>query len=115
MPQEERRKHPRANSLNLLSYHCLDENQEVVMQGVGRTLNVSQGGILLETHVPIGSQYTVSLFMAMGNDLIDVKGNVVHSSAGKDGKFNTGIKFTETDESTREILERCIEAFHDED
>ena len=52
MNTNEKRKHPRVNALNL-SYICLDEDQQVIKQGMGRTLNVSESGILLETHFPI--------------------------------------------------------------
>ncbi len=111
MVQEERRKKPRVNSLNLLSYLCMDENDEVVMQGVGRTLTVSQGGILLETHAPIDPGHAVSLVIAIENDLVDVKGKVVYSSTGKEGRFNTGIQFVEPDETILKILKESIAAF----
>jgi hypothetical protein len=111
MVREERRKHQRTDSLNLLSYHCLDENDDIVMQGVGRTLNFSQGGILLETHTPIDLKTLVSLFIAMEDDLVDVKGSVIHASAIGNGKFNTGIAFVETDEATREVIEKYADTF----
>jgi hypothetical protein len=44
MDTQEKRKHARFNSLNL-SYVCLDENNQVIKQGMGRTLNVSESGI----------------------------------------------------------------------
>jgi len=111
MGQPDRRKKVRTNSLNLLSYHCMDENNEIVMQGVGRTLNISEDGILLETHEPIDPRHSVSLFIAIEEDLVDVKGKVVHSSANDNGKFNTGVAFVEPDETTREIVEKSINAF----
>lgn len=111
MVREERRKHVRKDSLNLLSYHCVDENDDIIMQGVGRTLNVGEYGILLETHVAIDPRHSVSLFIAMGDDLVDVKGRVIHSTAKGNGKFNTGIAFIETDETTREIIEKSVNAF----
>ena len=110
MGRPERRKNLRADSLNLLSFHCVDENDQIVMQGVGRTLNISKEGILLETHVPIDPRYSVSLFIAIEEDLVDVKGRVVHSSANKNGKFNTGIAFVENNDTTRQIIEKSVNA-----
>jgi hypothetical protein len=115
MARKERRKHVRKDSLNLLSYHCVDENDDIIFQGVGRTLNITAGGILLETHVAIDPKHSVSLFIAMGDDLIDVKGRVIHSYAQGNGKFNTGLAFVKTDETTREIIEKSVNAFQERD
>jgi len=111
MPHEERRKHPRIHSLNLLSFLVTDENEDIVMQGVGRTLNVSAGGILLETHIPLNPKHTVSLFIALEDDLVDVEGRIIHTRKGEAGKHDTGIAFTKPDEPTATILQKFIEAF----
>ena len=42
----DKRRHTRYESLNL-SYVCLDENDNIIKQGMGRTLNISESGILL--------------------------------------------------------------------
>ncbi|MFO8083494.1 MAG: hypothetical protein R6U27_04145 [Desulfobacterales bacterium] len=53
MVDKERRRYPRIESLNLMAYACMDENDNVINQGMGRTLNVSQKGLLLETYHPL--------------------------------------------------------------
>jgi Tfp pilus assembly protein PilZ len=111
MPKKERREHPRINCLNLLSYVCMNENSETVRQGMARTLDVSEGGILMETHVPIDPQYTVSLTLGLKDELTDVKGKVVHFRTDGNGKFQSGIRFTQTEEPTSRILKKVIEAF----
>ena len=111
MEQQDRRKKSRTNSLNLLSYYCVNENDEIVMQGVGRTLNISEDGILLETHEPVDPKHAVSLFIAIEENLVDVKGKVTHSFTNDSGKFNTGIAFVAPDKATREIIEQSIAAF----
>lgn len=109
------RKHPRIRSLHLLSYVCFDENKDVVEQGMGRTLNVSEGGIQLETHVPIDSQHTVSLTIALEDDLMtDINGRVAYSKAGKVGRFECGIEFEEGSEATLRILRKYIKAFEEQ-
>jgi hypothetical protein len=112
MGQQEKRKTTRTVSLNLLSYHCVDENDEIVMQGVGRTLNISEEGILLETHAPLNPEHSVSLFIALEEDLVDIQGRVIHSSASDNGKFNTGIEFVRPNKTTREIIEKSVSTFH---
>ena len=111
MLREERRKHPRIDALNLLSYLVIDQKGQVVTQGVGRTLNVSEGGVLLETHIPLNPDHKVSLFVALENDLIDVSGTIVYCKVSEEAKYHTGIAFENPDEASRKILERFIRAF----
>ena len=111
MTTEEKRRHYRVDSQNLLNYACYDENGHVVKQGMGRTLNVSETGILLETHIPIDSQYVVGLTIGFEENLINIKGKVVYTKAGKDGKFESGIQFMESDPDTNALLKKFITAF----
>lgn len=110
MATKEKRKHARINSLNL-SYVCLDENNEIIKQGMGRTLNVSESGILLETHFPIDKTYIVSLTLGLKEDLIDIKGRPVHSSTNAEGKYEVGIEFLKPAGKTRKALKTFIDAF----
>ena len=111
MSKKERREHPRIHCLNLLAYVCMNENSETVRQGMARTLDVSEGGILMETHVPIDPQYTVSLTLGLKDELTDIKGRVVHFRRDGNGKFQSGIRFMETEAPTSRILKKFIVAF----
>ena len=110
----DKRQHPRIDSLNLISYVCIDENNIDVMQGMGRTLNVSEGGILLETHIQIDLKYTLSLTIGLEEDLIEIKGEVAHSKPGKDDNFETGVQFIEKDEEALRVLNKYIKAFKEQ-
>lgn len=114
METKDKRTHQRTGSLNLISYVCVDENKNEVTQGIGRTLNVSEGGILLETHVAFDQQYTVSLLIGLENDLITIKGKIVSPRPGKKGKFETGIQFFDMDKATLRILKKYIKAFKEQ-
>jgi hypothetical protein len=99
MVTKEKRKHARISSLNL-SYVCLDENNEIIKQGMGRSLNVSESGILLETHFPIDDQHIVTLTLGLEEDLVDIKGRPVHTRINDAGKYevakplrNSSIRF----------------------
>lgn len=111
MSKKERREHPRINSLNLLAYVCMNENREIVRQGMARTLDVSEGGILMETNVPIDPQHTVSLTLGLKDELTDVKGKVVHFRTNGNGRFQSGIEFMETQEPTWRVLKKFTEGF----
>jgi hypothetical protein len=81
---------------------------------MGRTLNVSQGGILLETHVEIDSKYTVSLTIGLEEDLVDINGEIIRSTQGKDDNYESGIRFHEMDEAAFQILMKYIKAFEEQ-
>lgn len=107
----EKRHHTRISALNLISYSCIDETDTVVAQGMGRTLNVSEDGILLETHVAVDPKYSISLAIGLEDEVVNITGRIIHSVSGKDEKFEAGIEFVETDETTMNILNKYIQAF----
>lgn len=107
MTSENKRKHERVQSLNL-SYICLDEDKNIVKQGMGRTLNISESGILLETHFPIEPKHTVQLTISLEEDLLDILGKPVHVRSIVGGKYQIGIRYIDLDEITTNILKKFI-------
>ncbi len=107
MTSENQRKHQRIQSLNL-SYICLDENNNIVKQGMGRTLNISESGILLETQFPIESVNLVLMTIALQEDLLEIKGKPIHARSNKAGRFEVGIEFLEPDQDSIRLLESFI-------
>ncbi|PKN86614.1 MAG: hypothetical protein CVU51_06930 [Deltaproteobacteria bacterium HGW-Deltaproteobacteria-1] len=66
MTYSEQRKFERADALNFLAYSCVDEKDGInTQQGIGRTLNISEGGVLLETDRPLDSTQTIFLTIAL--------------------------------------------------
>ena len=108
MAADDKRRDPRISSSNLISYVSRDENNQAIMQGMGRTLNVSEGGILLETHVPIDPHHVVTLTIALEDELMEFKGRIAHSMKREDGGFTTGIKFIQMNEEKRQFLGQYV-------
>ena len=107
MTSENKRKHERIQSLNL-SYICIDEDENIVKQGMGRTLNLSETGILLETHFPIELIHVVQLTISLEEDLLDIKGKPVHVRPRDQGKYEIGIQFIELDQSATDLLKKFV-------
>lgn len=107
MTSENKRKHERIASLNL-SYICLDEDKNIVKQGMGRTLNISESGILLETHFPIESKHTLQLTISLEEELLDIKGKPVHIRSMGGGKYQIGIKFLDLGQKSTALLKKFI-------
>ncbi|MBW1767467.1 MAG: PilZ domain-containing protein [Deltaproteobacteria bacterium] len=114
MTTKEQRKNLRVDSHNLLSYVCVDENNREVGQGMGRTLNVSEGGILMETHTLIDPEYPIVFTIAMEDDLMNIRGKIAFNKQREDGKYETGIKFIETDEETIRFIKQFVVIFKEE-
>ena len=110
MTTKERRKDKRFDSLNL-SYICVDDQGVIVQEGMGRTLNVSESGICLETHFEIDTSHFLTVTVALEDDLVNIKGKVAYSRPGKGEKFATGVEFIEVDQQSRVVLHKFIELF----
>jgi len=108
----EKRKHLRVNALNL-SHVAVDDREDAVKQAIGRTLNVSETGILLETHFPIESDQNVELTLGFEEDLVSLKGKVIHLLNGETGKFEMGIQFTDVDDEGISVIKEFIEKFRE--
>ena len=108
----EKRKYTRISSSSLLSYACVNADNTIVQQGMGKTLDVSEGGILLETHVPIEMQYKVHLDIGFRDDVAKIIGKVAYSRKGKNGRAESGISFEECGEKSQKVLSQFIASFN---
>jgi len=108
----ENRKHQRIASLNLLHVEVYKEDN-LIKQGAGRTLNISESGILLEVHFPIDTDnIVVQVTIGLKEDLLEIKGKSVRCLQAENGKYQIGILFDKiTNETTDKILKKYIEAF----
>ena len=107
MTSKDKRKHQRIQSLNL-SYICLDEHNNIVKEGMGRTLNISESGILLETQFAIELEYLVIMTIALQEDLLEIKGKPIHAQSNETGNFEVGIEFLEPDQDSIQLLKNFI-------
>ena len=107
MSSKDQRQIPRIDSLNL-SFFCIDDEQNIVTQGMGRTLNISTAGILLETNEIVPESKTVDMEIALEDDIISASGIVAHSTQSEDSMFHTGIQFTKLSDEDKVIITKHI-------
>ena len=88
MSNSERRRYIRPESLNLLDYIVVDEQGVQGEYSMGRTLNISIGGILMETHVKLQVGQQVMITIGLEDELVDVMGRIVHSKDHHDGMYS---------------------------
>lgn len=106
----EKRKNPRYDSLNL-SYVCEDAQGVVLHEGMGRTLNISENGILLETTSESSPDNTLTLEIALEDDLINLRGRVAHCKQTEKALYQTGVEFTDLGEADLALLKQFITLF----
>ncbi len=109
---DEKRKHQRVSTLNLFSYVCLDENDAPIGEGMGRTLDISLGGLLIETRDRIEAKYILLLAVSFENELIDIKCEVVYSRRAESTMFESGVRFLQTDDRMPSIVEGLVKTFN---
>jgi serine phosphatase RsbU (regulator of sigma subunit) len=89
----DQRKYHRDNIDNLIIYVLVDEDGNEVGQDTGTALNVSQGGMLLQTNAKITSRYLILATTDIEDQLIVNIGKVVFSMKSGNGFYKTGISF----------------------
>jgi len=96
MNKEDNRRHDRITTHRLpFTLACINEKNQVVFQGTGWTLDVSESGLLIETDFFIEPNKILLITIPIENDIADIKGEVVHCSDNGNRKFKVGIKFLE--------------------
>jgi hypothetical protein len=108
----EKRKHSRVDSIYLLNYVNLDEDDKEMMQGMGRTINVSESGIMLETHVAFKENDTVDVVVGIKEDMVTIRGKVVFTRTADTGRYQSGIEFLAIEDDSLATLRRYIDAFN---
>ena len=110
MQDSDQRKFERKDSLNIIGYDILGEEGESVLHGMGRTLNVSESGLLLETHNPLSKGQTLMITVGLEDDTVELKGHVTYVASASSETFNSGIEFMEIDENGKRVLGKFLEA-----
>jgi Tfp pilus assembly protein PilZ len=114
MQELKRRKFERSRSLNLVDYVLVGEDGSHLSRGMGRTRNVSEGGLLLETHHPLKNGQVILITLGLKNDMVQLMGEVMHqqppSSFSEETRHCAGVKFTAVNEEGMKTLRKYIQA-----
>jgi len=112
MEDLERRKFERSSTLNLVDYVILGEDGSHLSRSMGRTRNVSEGGLLLETHRPLTEGQTVLITLGLKDDTVQLRGRIMHQerpvSLSEETRYCAGIKFTAMNKHGLEVLKKYI-------
>ena len=112
MPKTDKRKYPRVETRNVVSYVCLDNKGAETGEGMGETLNISQGGILLKSAYPIESEFILLMSIDLENNIMEIKGKIAHSKKDKSNKYETGISFLGTHDENIQAIKSFVKTYH---
>ncbi len=107
----ERRRYDRPEALNLLDYLVVDEQGRQGEYAMARTLNVSKGGILMETYRPLPKGQQVMITLGLKDQLINVMGRIVYTTTSA-GCHQNGVEFFHLSDNDKRILNNYVRAFH---
>lgn len=117
MEDMKRRKFERSRSLNLVDYVIIGEDGSHLSRSMGRTRNVAEGGLLLETHRPLSEGQTVLITVGLKDDTAQLEGRIIHleppASCSDETRYCAGVKFTGMSKRDKETLKKYIQALKD--
>jgi len=108
----ERRKYPRVEANNLISYSCLDETGHELAHCLARVLDINPLGAKIETFQEILSENIHLTSVDADDNLIDIVGQVLHAHRADDGKYEYGISFMGTISENTDFALKLIAACH---
>ena len=108
----ERRKSRRVKTQNLISYFSFNENGKMLSHGLGVAIDISKGGMLLETTNPIKSGLIVLAATDREKNLIEVKGSLAHLKKQPGGTYYAGIKFSGVNERVTQFIAKLIKEYN---
>jgi c-di-GMP-binding flagellar brake protein YcgR len=111
--RREKRRHPRIQTSNVLEYVLLDENLQPLDQGIGRTLDLSRSGALLETQKPLQGAYIILITVDLEGKKQQVRGRVANTrKPDRSGFYLTGVEFIGEEDEQRNAIVNFVKAYH---
>ena len=111
MDAADRRKHVRVETSNLISHESIGKDGQIVSRNMGKALNVSQSGILLETAQLIEAEYVSLMTVDLDNNLIETKGRLIYCRKTDSGMYQAGIRFAGSEQETAKFAVKLIKSY----
>lgn len=102
------RRHTRVKTQNLISYFAFNKHHRLISHGLGIAVDISKGGILLETPYTIESSYLVLTAIDKLKKIIEVQGRLIYSKKSPRGTFLCGIEFIGNDERVKDFITKLV-------
>jgi hypothetical protein len=112
MENEERRKYPRVQIFDPISYLSLDPDGKTVHQNVAVVRDVSQTGIKIEAFLEVKAETISMMFFDMHKNRIEVEGRVVYCKKNESGQFSIGIELIGNEAENLRFVRALVKSYH---
>ena len=100
----EKRRFPRLDAVQLVSYTHFDDAENPVEMGMCRSIDLSQGGVTIQTHRFFPINTGLEMVIALEERLIRARGKVVHVREVSKDLYDVGVCFTGIGETDQQLL-----------
>lgn len=108
----DRRKFARTKTRNLIAHVSVDDHGKLISQGLGKAMDISQGGMLLETPYPIEAGLLSLIAVDKDSILFEINADLVYCKKSAAGMYQSGIKFVGTELQVRNFVTRLIKEYN---
>jgi len=105
---KEQRKFTRHNVRHLLDFTTTDDRGKKTSFHMGRVLDISLGGMKIETPIDLSISSRVEITTGIAENLVDLVGKVTHTHKRK-GRFVSGIQLLSISPENKSIITSYIE------
>ncbi len=107
---DEQRASSRIDARHFISFDILNNEKDIILSGMALSLNLSRKGVQIEYQQSFPQNAEVDLHLAVGEEIIDIKGNVRHMEKISENTYHIGIEFQTIEENK---LKRIAEYYPD--
>ena len=108
MKKANRRKHPRVDLFNPISYSGIDSDGNILVQNIAVALNASNNGIMIESYNEIKSQKIRLRFTNYDQKTIETTGKVIHCTRKNTGIYQIGVRLLGTDYGNMQFVMQLV-------
>jgi len=83
----------RVESDNLLAFRLFDQDNNIIQEGMVKTLDISKSGIAIQSQKPLEPGYKIELTIGLGDDVVRATGIVKNQKKIADNRYHIGIEF----------------------
>jgi hypothetical protein len=112
MEAVERRKHTRVETSNHILYETLDNEWQIVSRSMGKAINISPSGIMLETPDPIQAANVTLVTVDLENNLIEMTSRLIYCRETDSGMYQAGFTFIGSDKEKAKFAVKLIKLYH---
>ena len=106
----ERRQQPRKSLRCQVYFICVNADGRESAQDIGVALDISAGGMMLETTTPINTVEIKIVAATADHQQMEADGGVIYSMQVGEGRYNTGIFFQRDSKEEARFVELLMQA-----